>query len=100
MEIKKVDEMRAHIIKKASEDEAFRATLVAEPKATIEGELGVTIPDGVTVQVHENTTQHVHLVLPPTGKLSEKELTAAGGDTDVNTGISACSCDTCWYCVP
>lgn len=92
MEMKKADEMRAHIIKKATEDEAFRATLMAEPKATIEGELGVTIPDGITVQVHENTTQHVHLVLPRTGKLSEEELTAAGGDI---CGVGGCG--TCWF---
>ena len=91
--MKNPDEIRAHIIGKATEDETFRSKLLSDPKSSIEEELGITIPDGVTVQVHENTTQHVHLVLPRTGKLSEKELTAAGGDS---CGPSACSCDTCW----
>ena len=79
--MKSPDEMRAHIIEKATEDEAFRGKLLSDPKTSIEDELGITIPEGMTVEVHENTAQTVHLVLP-TVKLSESELqTTAGGQT-------------------
>ena len=72
-------QMRAHIIAKASEDETFRDNLLSDPKTTIEGELGVTIPEGMTVQVHENTAQSVHLVLPSSSRLSDADLRAAAG---------------------
>ena len=80
---KSIDEMHAHIIGKASEDEAFRSQLLSDPKTSIEGELGVTIPAGLAVQVHENSREEVHLVLPPAAKLTEAELNraAAGGGT-------------------
>lgn len=89
--MKTLDEMRAHILEKATADESFRGKLIADPKTTIEEELGVTIPDGITVQVHENTAQQVHLVLPGIGKLSEKELNAAAAGSNCdgsNTGLT------------
>ncbi len=79
MAMQSVDEMRAHLIGKATEDETFRGKLLSEPRTSIEDELGITIPAGVTVQVHENTAQTVHLVLPPSPKMSEEELRAAAG---------------------
>ena len=84
--MKTADEMRAHILGKATEDETFRSKLLSDPRTSIEDELGVTIPEGVTVQVHENTAQTVHLVLPPATKLSDTELRAASG------GASAGAC--------
>ena len=80
--MKTPEEMRAHIIGKATEDETFRGKLLSDPKTSIQDELGITIPEGIAVQVHENNTQTVHLVLPPTTKLSEAELKAAAGGTD------------------
>ena len=79
------DEMRTHIISKATEDEAFRGKLLSDPRTSIEDELGVTIPEAVTVQVHENTARTVHLVLPPATKLSDADLKAASGG-----GVSSC----------
>ena len=72
-------EMRNHLIGKAAEDETFRSKLLSDPRTSIEEELGVTIPDSVTVQVHENTAQTVHLVLPPATKLSDADLRATAG---------------------
>lgn len=46
--------------------------LLTNPKTLLEHELGITIPDGVTIQVHEDTSTTVHLVLPqgtPSGEL-------------------------------
>jgi hypothetical protein len=38
--------------------------LLANPKTLIEQELGVSLPQGVTIQAHEETRNTVHLVLP------------------------------------
>ena len=90
--MKSRDEMRAHIIGKATEDETFRSKLLSDPKSSIEEELGITIPDGVTVQVHENTTQNVHLVLPPAMKLSDTDLKAnvVGGSCTHGSNSDIC----------
>ena len=80
--MKTPEEMRDHLIAKASTDEAFRKKLLSDPHTSIEAEFSITIPEGVSVQVHENSAQTVHLLLPPAVKLSEKELSvAAGGST-------------------
>ena len=86
--MKTPDEMRAHIIGRATEDESFRGKLLADPKTSIEDELGITIPAGVTVEVHENTAQTVHLVLPPATKLSDTDLKATvGGGCELCTDV-------------
>ena len=79
--MKTQDEMRTQLIAKAAEDDTFRSQLLADPKPAIEAELGITIPQQMTVQVHENSAQTVHLVLPPATRLSDAELQAtSGGD--------------------
>ena len=79
--------LQPQIIAKAMKDEAFRQHLLKDPKQTLERELGVTIPQGVTIQIHEETPTNSHLVLPMkplTGELqelSDEELKeVAGGD--------------------
>src|SRR5512135_1000072 len=52
-------------------DEAFRQELLTDPKAVFEHEFGITIPDGVTIQVHEDTSTTVHFVLPQRTPSSE-----------------------------
>ena len=68
---------------RAAEDGEFRAKLVGDPKATISAELGVFIPEGFTVQVHEDSATSAHLVLPSPDRLSEKDLEDAVGGVDV-----------------
>lgn len=75
------------VVSKAMNDEAFRQHLLHYPKQTLEREFGLTIPHGVTIQIHEETPTTLHLVLPMkplTGELlelSDKELKeVAGGD--------------------
>ncbi len=53
------------IIIKAWDDEAFKQELLRNPKAAIEKELGVSIPEGIDIQIHEQTDTTIHLVLPP-----------------------------------
>ena len=74
-------EIRERLIEKAVEDETFRARLLAEPKETVQDELGLQAPEGFTLMVHEETTNTSHLVLPPSAKLDEAALEqVAGGE--------------------
>jgi hypothetical protein len=52
------------IITRAWSDEAFKQKLLAEPKATIEAELGVTLPQDIEIFIHEQTPTQLHLILP------------------------------------
>ena len=75
-------ELRAQVLTKAAEDEEFRASLIADPKAAIASELGTTVPDGFDVVVHEDSATTAHLVLPPTPRLTDAELAAVAGGAD------------------
>ena len=68
------------VITKCWEDEAFKARLLADPAAMLAAE-GVQMPEGVTVNVAVDSEDVRTLVipLPPTGALSDEELTAVGG---------------------
>lgn len=88
-----MSEMKAHIMTRATEDGEFRAKLLADPKPVISTELGITIPEDFTIQVHEDSAGTAHVVLPLSDQLSEEDLEqVAGGwgtqdaeDTVVNT---------------
>jgi hypothetical protein len=64
----------ADVVGRAADDSSFRQQLLSAPAATLEG-AGVSIPSGYGVQVLENTTSLVHLVLParPSG-VSDADL--------------------------
>ena len=77
-----MSDAQSKLIEKAMQDPAFRAKLVADPKAVIEKELGRKLPDGVSVRVLEDSASAVHLVLPPApakGQLSDAELESVAG---------------------
>ena len=73
-------EVRAHILLKATkggtEDEAFRARLLADPKGVVEGEAGITFPADFTFHIHEETATDAHMILPPSNQLSPQDLQA------------------------
>jgi hypothetical protein len=54
-----------HLLARAMKDEAWRQALLTNPKPLIEHELGITFSSGMTVEVHEDTSTTIHLVLPP-----------------------------------
>ena len=69
------------IIAKAWADEAFKAALIADPIATLKAE-GIPVPEGLSLTVVENTSAHLHLVLPPKpqeGEISEDALSSVAG---------------------
>ena len=78
------DDMQQHIIEKSALDEAFRQALLADPKATISQELGITIPESMTIKVHESDMQTVHLALPPDPNITEEQLEA------ISAGLCCC----------
>ena len=82
-------EMRTRIIDKAASDADYRAKLLDDPRGAVAAELGVAIPDSVTIRVHEEDAASAHLVLPPSSNLSDPELESVtagfrdtGGGTD------------------
>ena len=75
-------EMRTRIIDKAVNDPDYRAKLLDDPNAAVGGELGVSIPDSLSIHVHEESNETAHLVLPPGSKLNESDLRAVAGGYD------------------
>jgi len=88
------------LLARAMKDETWRQELLANPKTLIERELGITLPQGVTIQVHEDTPTTVHLVLPPR---QLRAVEVSGADLDLIArgpiGISVVGgglCDPCF----
>ena len=73
------DSMQQQLIDKASEDDAFRAQLLAEPRAAIRDALGIELPGDFDVIVHEDDVRTAHLVLPPSAKLTDAQLERVAG---------------------
>lgn len=55
--------IRSRILLQAGRDPDYRARLQANPKAVLTDE-GFEIPDTTTVTVLENSSEHLHLVIP------------------------------------
>jgi hypothetical protein len=68
------------IMAKSWADDAFKSRLLADATATLKAE-GVSIPEGITVNVVENTDKIVNYVLPrnPNGDLSDADLEEVAG---------------------
>ena len=63
-------------------DEELKARFMSDPKAVLT-EYGLDVPDGIDVNVVENSDNTVHITMPagPTdaAELSDEELSAAAG---------------------
>ena len=91
------EDERRRLIERSMEDEELRRRLLADPKGTIEEEIGARLPEEIEVRVVEETPEVVYLVLPPRasvseqgGELSDRELEVVaggwgGGGTNYNT---------------
>lgn len=79
------------IYSKALKDEAFRESLIKDPKAALESELGVKLPDNINIHVNENSATDFYLTIPgkSDGELTEEELSGVSG------GWSPCICTDC-----
>ena len=83
-------ELRADVLDKAARDESFRARLLARPKAAVQEATGLALPDSVSIEVHEESASTAHLVLSPSGALTDGDLQriAAGHRVTDNYGMS------------
>ena len=62
---KSAETLLEYVRSKAMQDEAFKQSLLAEPKAILSEELGQAIPENVQVTVVEETVDTRYLVIPP-----------------------------------
>ena len=90
----------AQVIDRAMKDAAFRAELLADPKAVFRRELGMEVPDRITVEVLEETPSTVYLVLPQAvtvvnAELTDAELDSVAGGWTANTQDCGSCNDTC-----
>ena len=69
-------ELQDELIAKAQAEPEFRSQLMADPKAAIEGLSGLEIPAAINIEIHEDSATAFHLVLPPSGELTEEQLAA------------------------
>lgn len=53
----------SQVISRAWQDPAFKQKLLSDPHSAL-AEEGIQVPAGTNVQVHENTANTTHLVLP------------------------------------
>ena len=75
--MKKSSDATQRLLARAAQDNAFRARLLADPKAAIEQELGLPPAAGHEIHVHEETDTATHVVLPPLSRFSAEEREAA-----------------------
>lgn len=76
-------EIQGQIIERAAEDADFRARLLDDANKVLKDELGVAVPDGLMVHVHEDTASNAHLVLPRSSQLSSEEMASVRGGLSI-----------------
>lgn len=69
-------DLEIHLISRALKDEAFKQDLLANPKAVVEKELGTKLPEGIEINILDETETTIYMVLPnnPYEGMSELEL--------------------------
>ena len=58
------DEIKAKLIGKAMQDDAFRQELFAHPAQAVSTNFGVSIPEGKTLHVLEQTPENMNFIIP------------------------------------
>jgi hypothetical protein len=95
------DYVNAEFTRRAWQDEAFRDELLRDPRGVVERELGVRLPAHLKLNVHEETPDELHFILPPrpsalkdavTGPydLADRDVQGFVAKADDGTGTSSC----------
>lgn len=79
-------DLSIRVAERAASDPAFRAYVITDPRAAISSVLGVDIPEGVDITVHESTPTHVHVALPAYLPAADGDLGSISGGADTWTG--------------
>lgn len=90
MSEKSRSEFEERLVEHAAQNPEFRKALINDPQDAISTLLGMSLPESVSIVVHEEDENTLHFVLPPTeGALSNSELLSVSG------GVcwSDCSCE-------
>ena len=94
--------LEEQLVAKAMKDEAFRKNLLENPKAAIEEETGIKLPEAINLKVLEENPSTFYLILPlKINPENEDELTEAelemvsGGYGGPYTDI-VCTYDECY----
>jgi hypothetical protein len=73
-------------------DDALKARFMADPKAVL-AERGIKMPDGIDVNVVENSdnTVHITLPMPPDGhaEMTMDDLSQAAGGAGIEQGLES-----------
>jgi hypothetical protein len=76
---------------RADSDPAFRSQLLSNPVAVMSDLLGMPLPTGVRISVHEESPTDIHLVIPAVSNLDDVDLELVAGGTDWNVN-GFCGC--------
>jgi len=81
-------EFATKVITKAWSDPAYKAKLLADPRAAL-AEVGYTMPANLNFKVVENTSTLVHLILPPppSDELRDEALGRVSGGINPVDGL-------------
>ena len=60
----KRQQLEMHLAGRALQDPDFRAKLLEDPKRTIEEEIGLHFPATLSIKIHEEKLNELHVVLP------------------------------------
>jgi hypothetical protein len=60
----KRQQLEMYLTRRAHDDPAFRDELMKDPKTVIEQAIGLKFPEALTVVVHEEKLNQLHVVLP------------------------------------
>lgn len=60
-----LSELDRRVISRAVSDPVFRRAMIEDPRAAIEQTFSVHLPAGLSIEVHVNSPETVHVVLPP-----------------------------------
>ena len=92
-------EVEQRLVQRSLEDDSFRQSLLADPRAVVEQELGTPLPEGMEIQAVEETADTIYLVIPPISSsdqsgegLSDQELEAVAGGGGWGSDESECIC--------
>jgi hypothetical protein len=98
-------QLEEKLIAKAMKDETFRKNLLENPKAAIEDETGIKLPESISLKVVEENLSTFYLILPPKinpeteDELSEAELEMVSGGYDgfpPESELASCTLSSCW----
>ncbi len=83
---KDLEKKWAQVLAKAWADERFKEKLLKNPGQALK-EMGIEVPTGRRIEVHEVSDKVVHFILPkkPPGEITEEELKhVSAGESNCN----------------